>query len=79
MALVVDTGVPYAALDRSDRPHAACRALLDGCTERIVRPGLALPTWTTGWRNTSGAGGTVALLRDVRRGALEIEDPRTPS
>jgi uncharacterized protein len=75
MALVVDTGVLYAALDRSDRAHTACRALLDGCTERIVLPGPILPEVDYWVAKHLGAGVMVALLRDIRRGAFEIEDP----
>ncbi|MGI8708538.1 MAG: PIN domain-containing protein [Actinomycetota bacterium] len=38
MALVLDTGVVYAALDAADPDHRACRRLIDEATERLVVP-----------------------------------------
>lgn len=38
MALILDTGVVYAALDENDRDHAACAALLSSAEEELIVP-----------------------------------------
>jgi predicted nucleic acid-binding protein len=42
MALILDSGVVFAALDADDPDHEACAALLLGADERLVVPALTL-------------------------------------
>ena len=74
MALILDTGVVYAALDRADAAHAKCRSLLAGAHERLVVPSPTLPEIDYWVSKHLGAGAMVAFLRDVRAGAFVVED-----
>ena len=74
MALVLDTGVLYAALDRHDGAHAACRGLLEGATEALVLPSPILPEVDYWVSKALGAGAMIALLADIERGAFRVED-----
>lgn len=74
MALVIDTGVLYAAMDRSDAAHMACRTLLERTGETLVLPSPILPEVDYWVGKTLGAGAMVTLLRDIARGAFQIED-----
>lgn len=74
MALILDTGVVYAALDRDDRDHARCRALIDSADELRILPAPVLPEvdyWVT---QHLGVGAMVAFLRDIVEGAFIVED-----
>ena len=73
MALVVDTGVLYAALDRDDAAHRACRDLLEGRDERIILPSPILPEVDYWVAKYLGPGSMIALLRDIRAGAFTVE------
>ena len=74
MALILDTGPLYASLDRSDRDHEACRALIEGSVEPLVIPAPVLVEvdyWIHA-RLTPGA--LVALLADIETGAYRVAD-----
>lgn len=74
MALVIDSGVLYAALDSSDAHHKACTRLLTEARESRVVPSPVLTEvdWLCG--STPGARFSV-VLDQLRSGALEVEDP----
>ena len=74
MALILDTGVVYAWMDRGDRAHAPSRELVEGCTEMLVIPAVVLPEVDYLLSTRGGPGPMVALLRDVDSGALVVED-----
>lgn len=74
MALVLDTGVLYAVLDRDDRAHGRCRALVESASERLVLPAPILPEVDWFVAKHLGAGAMVALLRDIQAGAFVVED-----
>ncbi|MGH2724528.1 MAG: type II toxin-antitoxin system VapC family toxin [Actinomycetota bacterium] len=74
MALILDTGVVIASLDRRDRHHERCRSLIGDAQERLVLPSPVLPEvdyWVT---EALGAGAMVAFVRDIRAGAFVVED-----
>ena len=73
MALILDTGLLYASLDRSDQDHAACRALIEHAEEPLVIPAPVLVEvdYRIGRRLTPGA--LVALLADIESGANRVE------
>lgn len=74
MSLVIDTGVLYALLDRSDAAHVACRDLLVGTKERRLLPSPILPEVDYWVAKQLGATAMVALLRDINAGAFEVVD-----
>jgi predicted nucleic acid-binding protein len=74
MALVLDTGVLYASLDRDDRAHRRCRKLLEQANEPLVVPSPVLPEVDYWVSKHLGAGAMVALLRDVEDGAFVVEN-----
>ena len=74
MALVIDTGVLYAALDRDDRAHRRCRSLLEATSERLVLPSPILPEVDYWVAKHLGPGAMVALLRDIEARAFHVED-----
>lgn len=74
MALIFDTGPLYAALDRGDRDHARCRRLIEEAGESLVVPSPVLPELDYLVAERMGPGPMLAFLRDVERGAFEIED-----
>ena len=74
MALILDAGVLFAALDRRDKHHASCRGLIDNSTELRVIPAMILPEVDYLISERVGAGPMIGLLRDVDRGVFVIED-----
>ena len=74
MALIIDTGVLYAAMDRSDAAHSACRTLLERAGEALVLPSPILPEVDYWVSKALGAGAMVTLLRDIASGAFHVED-----
>ncbi len=42
MALIIDTGPPLAAIDRSDPDHEPCERLIRDCREPLIVPGVRL-------------------------------------
>lgn len=74
MALILDTGPLYAALDRSDADHAACRRLLEDAAEPLVVPAPVLVEVEYWTQKRLGTGAWLALLEDIAAGAFQIED-----
>ncbi len=74
MALILDTGPLYAALDRSDADHSACRSLIEAAEEPLVIPSPVLVEvdYWIGQRLNPGV--LVALLADIEAGAFVIAD-----
>ncbi|MEX2274708.1 MAG: PIN domain-containing protein [Actinomycetota bacterium] len=73
MALILDTGVVYAALDRDDRDHVRCRTLIEAADELRVLPAPILPEvdyWVT---QHLGVGVMVSFLRDIVEGSFMVE------
>jgi uncharacterized protein len=74
VALVLDTGPLYAALDRRDADHQSCRRLIEQANEALIVPGPVLVEvdyWVHKWLI---AGVFIALLDDITAGAYQIED-----
>ena len=72
MALVIDTGVLYAALDASDPDHEPCSALLGESTEQLVVPApvfVELDYWI---RKFASADVWLAFCEDVVGGAYVV-------
>lgn len=78
MALILDTGPVYAALDRSDQDHAACRKLIDETPEALVIPAPVLPEVDYWVHTRLHTGVFVAFLDDIVAGAFRIEELRPP-
>ena len=74
MALILDTGPLYAALDRSDQDHRPCRALIEEATEPIVIPAPVLVEVDDWIGQRLGPGVLVALLADIEAGAYRVVD-----
>lgn len=74
MALVVDTGPLLASLDSTDQHHGACAALLRGARERRVLPSPILVEVDHWCGRKSLSLAFDELLRDVQRGAYEVEE-----
>lgn len=74
MALILDTGPLYASLDRTDRDHAACRALIEGADEPLLIPAPVLVEVDYWIHQRLTAGALVALLADIEAGAYRIAD-----
>lgn len=74
MALILDTGPLYAALDRSDTDHTRCRRLLDETGEPLVIPAPVLVEIDFLAAKRLGPGAMVALLLDIEDGAFTVEE-----
>ena len=74
MALILDTGPLYAALDRSDADHKACRALIEAASEVLVIPAPVLVEVDYWIHTRMHAGVLVALLDDIAAGAFSVEN-----
>lgn len=74
MALILDTGVVYATLDRSDDAHAACRSLVERADEPLVIPAPVLVEVDYLIHTRLHAGVLVTLLDDIEAGAYEVTD-----
>lgn len=74
MALILDTGPIFAAMDRDDRDHDACARLLSDSTEQVVIPSpvLAEVDWLAGQRLQPDA--FLNLLADISTGAIKVVD-----
>jgi len=76
MALILDTGPLYAAIDRSDADHAPCRALIEASTEPVVIPAPVLVEVDYWVHRRLHAGVMIALLDDIESGAYLVEAPQ---
>ena len=74
MALILDAGPLYAALDRSDMDHAACRALIEAAEEPLVIPSPVLVEVDYWIQQRLHPGVLVALLADIEAGAYVVAD-----
>ena len=74
MALILDTGPLFAALDRDDADHAACRRLLESAAEALVVPAPVLVEVEYWTNRRLGTGPWLALLDDLDAGAIQVED-----
>lgn len=74
MALILDTGPLYAALDRSDADHAACRSLLESANEPLVIPAPVLVELEYWIHARLHPGVLSAFLEDIMAGAFHVED-----
>ena len=73
MALILDTGPLYAALDRTDADHRACRRLVDQADEELVVPAPVLVEVDYLISRRLYPGVLVALLDDIANGAYLVE------
>jgi uncharacterized protein len=72
VALVLDTGVLYAALDESDPDHRACAELVEDAEEQLVIPApvfVELDYWV---RKFSSADVWLAFCEEVETGVYAI-------
>lgn len=74
MALILDTGPLYAAIDRSDADHQTCRALIEAADEPLVIPSPVLVEVDYWIHRRLHAGALVALLADIEAGAFVVAD-----
>lgn len=75
MTLIFDTSVLFAALDRGDKNHEPCRALIEGRPEeRRVVPVTVLVELDHFIRRDLGIIVQAAFLRDVTDGAYDVAE-----
>lgn len=72
MALVLDTGVLYAALDESDADHEACRDLLGESDEQPVIPAAVLVELEYWVRKFASSSEWLLFCEDVHAGSYAI-------
>jgi hypothetical protein len=72
MALVLDTGVIYAALDENDRDHKTCAELIQGTNEQLIVPEPVLVELDYWLRKTTTIDVWLAFAEDVHSGAYVI-------
>jgi uncharacterized protein len=72
MALVLDTGVIYAALNEDDADHEACVQLLEDADEQLVIPSPALVELDYLIRKVASPDAWLALCEDVAVGAYAL-------
>ncbi len=72
MALVLDTGVLYAALDSEDPDHAECAALLEETDEQLVIPAPVLVELDYWVRKVANTDAWLSFCEDVVAGAYAI-------
>lgn len=75
MALVLDSGVVFAALDADDPDHEACAALLSDANESLVAPALILAEVDYWCQRRLGPQAWLAFLEDLLAGAYSVECP----
>src|SRR5438874_11419050 len=74
MALIVDTGPLYSAIDRDDLDHQACRRLLDTFAEPLIVPAPVLVEVEYLARARLHPGIQLAFLEDLSSGTFVIEN-----
>jgi uncharacterized protein len=74
MALILDTGPLYASLDRKDRDHRRCRALIEGADEALLIPSPVLPEVDYLVSERMGPGPMLALIRDIEANAYDVQE-----
>lgn len=72
--LILDTGIIVASLNRRERTHAPCRALIASADEPIVIPAPTLCEVDHLIHRQLGLEAMPALLRDVERGSYVLEE-----
>jgi predicted nucleic acid-binding protein len=72
MALVLDTGVLYAALDASDPDHGRCADLLERATEDLLVPAPVLVELDYWVRKFASAEAWLAFMERVVDGAFGV-------
>jgi predicted nucleic acid-binding protein len=75
VALILDSGVVFAALDADDPDHEACAELLSEATEALVVPGLTLAEVDYWCERRLGPRAWLEFLGDLIEGAYELEHP----
>jgi predicted nucleic acid-binding protein len=76
LALIFDTGPLFAALDRTDRNHKACRELVANAVQPRIVPAPVLVEVDYLVRRDLGALVHAAFLRDITDGAFAVEELR---
>ncbi len=74
MALILDTGVLYAALDRRDAAFTNCRRLLEEIQEEIVIPAVVLPEVDYLLTMRARPEALLNVLADIADGAYAVAD-----
>lgn len=74
MALILDTGPLYAALDRDDADHLPCRRLIEAVQEPLVIPSPVLVEIDYLIERSLSPGVLVSLLADIEDGAFEVAE-----
>ena len=72
MALILDTGPLFAAMDRSDADHHRCATLVEGADEPVIVPAPVMVEidWLAGRRLQPAA--FLSLLSDIEEGRLSV-------
>ena len=78
MALICDTGVLYAAIDRRDTAHERCASLLTETAERIAVPAPVLVELDWLVASKLGPGRFDVFLEDIALGEIDIVDLKRP-
>ncbi len=76
MSLIFDTNVLFAALDRSDKHHEACRELVESAREARIIPATVLVELDHFIRQRLHEVAHAAFLRDITDGAYFVEELR---
>jgi predicted nucleic acid-binding protein len=74
LALILDTGPLYAAMDRSDADHGRCATLIEGTDEPIIIPAPVLVEidWLACHRLRPAA--FLSLMSDIEEGRLSVAE-----
>jgi len=76
LALVLDSGVTFAALDADDPDHEECAKLLSEAEESLVVPALTLAEVDYWCQRRLGPRVWLEFLADLTAGAYALEHPR---